>query len=120
MSEMKDETKDVVYKFDHDLLFIDVSIAENPDIYKICVELGELLDEVSSCVPYSDEPWAEYVRDRVGDWNYLRVHKSHGRFVGTASDEVPGERDVLLAQEFIDVVKQSFHNPTEDFDAIFD
>ena len=117
---MQDITNDIIYKFDHDLLVIDISVEQNPEIYKTCEELGPLLDEVSDCEPYTDESWDEYLRSRVGEWHYMRVHKSNGRVVGTASDEDPGEKEVLLAQEFIDAVNGAYHEITEGFDAVLD
>ena len=114
---------DLIKKFNNDMLFIDISTDENPDIWTDCEELGELLDEYDAIKPHNGETWRNYISTRIDEWRYIRVHYSDSlrRNVGTASDQDPETREVLTTKEFIELLSESIAEPnTEDFDSLFD
>lgn len=108
-------------KFAVDELFIDISTDNNPDIWSDCKELAEFLDECCTVMPYIDGSWSKYLPERIGEWRYIRCHKSSGRIgkiTGTASDEVPGNREVVTAEGILEIIRGREWLMDEDFDSV--
>lgn len=111
-------------KFSVDELFIDISIDHNHNIWEDCEEIAGFLDECCPVRPFADGSWSKYLPERIGEWNYIRCHKnssgSVGKITGTASDEIPGDREVVTADMFLEVARGRQWVMDEDFDSVFD
>ena len=107
-------------KFSVDELFINISIDHNPNIWKDCEEIAEFLDECCPVRPFADGSWSNYLPERIGKWNYIRCNKRSSGYTGTASDEHPGDREVVTADMFLKVARGRQWVMDEDFDSVFD
>lgn len=114
---------EVMNKFEHGELFIDISIKRNPYIIHKIQRLSEILSEHSGVRPYNGKEWSEYLGVRIGEWEYLRC-KSNLKDVtiATESDECPRERMVLTVDEVFEAQNEynkALEEQTAGFDDIF-
>ena len=110
-------------QFDSDKLFINITVEDNEcNIWREGERLGEIIESYSTITPHDGSSWSEYIIDRVGAWTYLRCHESKmmRKIVGTASDELPGDRTVVTVDAILQIADGRQMVVDEDFDSVFD
>lgn len=115
---MTDKLSELIDKFDHGALMIDINVGRNPGIWQDCEELGSLLDRFSSRLPYSEEPWSEYIPPRIDEWEYIMCHVRDGVIQGTATDQFPEDKEVISTRDFIEIANECASETIEDFESI--
>ena len=113
---------EVMDKFEHGELFIDISIERNPYIIHKTQRLSEILSEYSGARPYNGTEWSEYLDAKIGEWKYLRCKSNREDVtIATASDEFPLEM-VLTVDEVFEAQNEynkALEEQTAGFDDIF-
>lgn len=110
-------------QFDCGELFINITVEDNEcNIWREGERLGEIIESYSRMKPYDGSSWSEYIIDRVGVWTYLHCNESRTmrQVVGTASDELPGDRTVVTVDAILQIADGRQMVVDEDFDSVFD
>lgn len=108
-----------IESFDKGELWIDIAHL-NMSKDNIVEELGDVLEQNSSAIPWTRETWPDYIRHKAEEdsWKYVKVKTYLERASGVATREHPDGHDVISARDFVSGLTNSVRN--EDFDSLFD